>query len=237
MVAPAQKELKQKHGGWKAFIIGLVAFFAYAIIVAPFIETLLTFIFQWDWRNKEPTAVRLVLWAIGILIGIAAGYIAGNALYKKNAPKAEATLQRCEQDRQTQMAAAQHDLVAVRQAYAQRVAPWYPPEYSTAEAASFMSQAVRLGRADTLGAAINLYETHMHEMRMEDNQRQQIALQKVNNALSVMQIGATIFAGSQVAGSVDRNTDAVNTAGSSVTNAVNTAGSNITSAINNLRHH
>lgn len=237
LVAPAQKELKQKHGGWKAFCIGLAVFLAFVIIIAPIVNMLLSGIYEILHSGKEPgAAIYYTLILIGIAVGIASGYLAGNMIHKKNAPKAEATLKRCEQDRQAQMAAAQRDLVSVRQAYAQRVAPWYPQEYSTAEAASFMSQAVRLGRADTLGSAINLYETHMHEMRMEDNQQQQIALQKVNNALSVMQIGATIFAGSQVAGSVDRNTSAVSAAGASITGAVNAAGSSITNSINNLRH-
>lgn len=97
-----------------------------------------------------------------------------------------------------------HRLAQIQQDYANRIAPWYPQEYSSVEAASFMAKAVQQGRANTLGEAINLYENHMHQAHME--QQQEIA-----NALAVGQLAATYNAGRDISDAVDRNTEAVKT--------------------------
>ncbi|MDF7665914.1 hypothetical protein [Bifidobacterium sp. ESL0745] len=95
-------------------------------------------------------------------------------------------------------------LAQVQRAYADRVAPWYPPEYSSVEASSFMGKAVRQGRANTLGEAINLYENHMHQARVEQQQ-------ETANFLASEQLMATYLAGSDISDAVDRNTEAVKT--------------------------
>lgn len=62
---------------------------------------------------------------------------------------------------------------AISRAWAEEVAPWYPMDYATPDACRFMCEAVTNYRADTVKEAVNLYETHMHQMRIEAQQEEQ----------------------------------------------------------------
>ena len=78
-----------------------------------------------------------------------------------------------------------NDLQKVQAAYRERVASWYPANYCSVEAVEFFHNAVKNYRADNIKEAINLYETFLHQRRMEDNQKQAIQQQKLNNLLAV----------------------------------------------------
>lgn len=77
-----------------------------------------------------------------------------------------------------------NELQQVQIAYRERVGYWYPDNYCSVEAVEFFYNSVMNYRADNLKEAINLYETFLHQRRVEDNQKKAIEQQKLNNLLS-----------------------------------------------------
>ena len=77
------------------------------------------------------------------------------------------------------------EIFAVQQQWASQVAPWYPMDYDSIEAVDFFLAAVRNHRATTVQEMVNLYETEMHQRRMEAGQQQILNQQRIGNMLQI----------------------------------------------------
>lgn len=86
---------------------------------------------------------------------------------------------------QIQEQSALKELQKLQVVYQERLAFWYPENYCCLDAAEFFYDAIKNYRADNLKEAINLYETTLHQRRVEDNQKQAIRQQKLNNLLTI----------------------------------------------------
>lgn len=126
----------------------------------------------------------------GLIIGIlqiAVGCIVVKFIYKKLNEKIDADNQQIMSENEqikAQEQAVLSDLQQVQTAYRERVGYWYPDNYCSVDAAEFIYNAVKNYRVDNLKEAINLYETALHQKRVEDTQKQALQQQKLNNLLS-----------------------------------------------------
>ncbi len=77
------------------------------------------------------------------------------------------------------------EIFAVQQRWAAEVAPWYPMDYDNIAAVDFFLSAVRNHRATTVQEMVNLYETEMHQRRMEAGQQQMLNQQRIGNMLQL----------------------------------------------------
>ena len=91
-----------------------------------------------------------------------------------------------------QVAELNKQLREVQQAYRERVLSWYPPNYCYIEAAEFFLNAVINRRADTIKECVNLYETTLHQQRVEANQQ---AMQNKMDLNNLMTAGSLILEG------------------------------------------
>lgn len=132
--------------------------------------------------------VQFNIW--GIIIGaieLGAAYVIIKFVYKKMNEKIDTDNQRIVAENENvkaQERAVLNDLQNVQIAYRERVSDWYPDKYCSVDAVEFFYNAVKDYRADNIKEAINLYETTLHQRRMEENQKQAIKQQKLNNLLS-----------------------------------------------------
>lgn len=76
------------------------------------------------------------------------------------------------------------ELRNMQMVYQEKMSAWYPESYCSVDAAEFFLDAIKNYRADNIKEAINLYETTLHQRRVEDNQKQALKQQKLNNLLS-----------------------------------------------------
>lgn len=126
----------------------------------------------------------------GIILGaieLGAAYVIIQFIYKKMNEKIDADNQRIaieNENIKAQEQAVLNDLQNVQAAYRERVSDWYPDKYCSVDAVEFFYNAVKDYRADSIKEAVNLYETTLHQRRMEENQKQAIKQQKLNNLLS-----------------------------------------------------
>ena len=121
-----------------------------------------------------------VLLALCVLI-IKGYYISKN----KKIDTTNETIVKSNKTIQVQEQAVLNDLQQVQTVYRERVGYWYPDNYCSVEAVEFFYNVIQNYRADNLKEAINLYETTLHQRRVEDNQKQAVRQQKLNNLLSV----------------------------------------------------
>lgn len=77
------------------------------------------------------------------------------------------------------------EIFAVQQQWATEIAPWYPADYDSIEAVDFFISAVRNHRVSTVQEMVNLYETEMHQRRMEAGQQQILNQQRIGNMLQL----------------------------------------------------
>lgn len=132
--------------------------------------------------------VRLNIW--GIIIGaveLGVAYVIIKFVYKKMNEKIDTDNQRIVAENENVKAQEQavlNELQKVQIAYRERVSSWYPDNYCSVEAVEFFYNAVMNYRADNLKEAINLYETFLHQRRVEANQKKAVEQQKLNNLLS-----------------------------------------------------
>ena len=129
--------------------------------------------------------------------------------YNKNANEVNAAAHAQEQ-------AALNELQRLQALYRERLASWYPDSYCSLDAAEFFYNVISNYRADNLKEAINLYETTLHQRRVEDNQQQALKQQKLNNLLAIGNIamqGATLGAinnqSASMQNAINQNTDAI----------------------------
>lgn len=85
-----------------------------------------------------------------------------------------------------------NNLNNVRREYQERVGYWYPENYCTLDAAEFFLDAVKNYRADNIKEAINLYETTLHQKRLEANQQQAMKEQRFANMANLIMQGAAL---------------------------------------------
>lgn len=84
------------------------------------------------------------------------------------------------------------DLHRVQMAYRERLGHWYPEKYCSVDAAEFFRDMVKNYRADNLKEAINLYETTLHQRRVEKTQKQALQEQRYANVANLVMHGATL---------------------------------------------
>lgn len=125
---------------------------------------------------------------IGAILGGVGGYFAKKNFYKVQNEKIDNENEEIKKQEQ----AVLNDLQQVQAEYGERVGTWYPENYCSVDAVEFFYNAVKNYRADNIKEAINLYETALHQRRVEDNQQQAIKQQKLNNLLSVASIGMQV---------------------------------------------
>lgn len=116
-----------------------------------------------------------------------------------------------------------NELQQIQITYRERIGHWYPENYCTVDAVEFFYNVINNYRADSMKEAINLYETHMHQQRVESNQQQAIKQQKLNNLLaagSLVMQGATLGAINNQTSAINQQTSAIKGVGNSV-NKVN----------------
>lgn len=137
--------------------------------------------------------------AIWNAVNLAISAVVGALLYKfiaKTADKGRerknaAIEQRNAQVETTNQTLAQNieqtkrEIFAVQQRWANEVAPWYPMDYDNIEAVDFFYAAVRNHRATTVQEMVNLFETEMHQRRMEAGQQQMLDQQRIGNMLQL----------------------------------------------------
>lgn len=78
--------------------------------------------------------------------------------------------------------------------YATRFAANFPEAYAYSDAVAYCAKSVRDHRADTVGQAINLYETELHQQRLEQTQAQLLEEQQTARRQQAMQavVGAAL---------------------------------------------
>lgn len=118
---------------------------------------------------------------IGAILGGVGGYFAKKAYYKAQNEKIDDENEEVKKQEQVVL----NDLQQVQAEYRERVGTWYPESYCSVDAVEFFYNAIKNYRADNMKEAINLYETTLHQRRVEDNQQQAIKQQKLNNLLTV----------------------------------------------------
>ena len=84
------------------------------------------------------------------------------------------------------------DLQNVQVVYRDKLASWYPENYCSVDAVEFFYNSIKNYRADNLKEAINLYETALHQRRVEDTQKQALQEQRLNNLANLVMQGAAL---------------------------------------------
>lgn len=121
-----------------------------------------------------------ILKDIGVIIGIVAGVFARKYYFKFRNEKIDAENLEIQKKEQ----AVLDNLADVQKVYREQLGSWYPENYCSVDAVQYFYTAIKNFRADNLKEAINLYETSLHQKRVEDNQKQAINQQKLGNLLS-----------------------------------------------------
>lgn len=85
------------------------------------------------------------------------------------------------------------EIEQIQNVYNERIAPWYPEKYSYLDAAQFFYDAVNNYRADNMKELINIYETAMHQQRMEEGQKEAIKQQKIGNFIGIITYAIAIM--------------------------------------------
>ena len=140
--------------------------------------------------------LQMKIWGlITGIIQVAVGCIAVKFIYKKINEKIDADNQQIVAENEQVKAKEQavlNDLQKVQIAYRERVSYWYPDNYCTVDAVEFFQNAVKNYRADSLKEAINLYETVLHQKRVENTQKQALQEQRFANMANLVMQGAQL---------------------------------------------
>ena len=129
------------------------------------------------------------------IIQVAVGCIVVKFIYKKINEKIDADNQQIVAENEQVKAKEQavlNDLQKVQIAYRERVSYWYPDNYCSVDAVEFFHNAVKNYRADSLKEAINLYETVLHQRRVENTQKQALQEQRFANMANLVMQGAAL---------------------------------------------
>lgn len=172
-----------------------------------------------DWMPQMLQVAYFVLPNILPLIAAVAGFV----LYGRAARKRVAARNRQIDEEnvrimeynsgvQKELEAIDGNLRQIQNRYITRIMPWYPEDYCSIDAAEFFLSCFRNFRADSMKEAINLYETTMHQRRLEANQQEANRLLNLNNKLTM----ASLFVQTATLGAVRENTEAINNVNASV---------------------
>ena len=71
------------------------------------------------------------------------------------------------------------ELSDIQTRYNEEVGGWYPPDYAFPDAVDFFISSIQNSRADNLKEAVNAYEEDLHRRRIEAQNEQNLANQKV----------------------------------------------------------
>ena len=129
------------------------------------------------------------------IIQVAVGCIVVKFIYKIINEKIDADNQRIAAENEqvkAQEQAVLNDLQKVQIAYRERVSYWYPDNYCSVDAVEFFHNAVKNYRADSLKEAINLYETALHQRRVENTQKQALQEQRFANMANLVMQGVAL---------------------------------------------
>ncbi|MCD7724609.1 MAG: hypothetical protein LUI12_03510 [Clostridiales bacterium] len=118
---------------------------------------------------------------VGLIVVIVAGYFVRKYYYQRK----NAAIDEVNQALRVKEKGVIEDLQNVQATYQDRLASWYPENYCSVDAVQFFYDVVKNYRADNIKEAINLYETSLHQRRVENNQKQALQQQKLNNLLAV----------------------------------------------------
>jgi len=125
---------------------------------------------------------------IGIILGIVAGFFIRKYYFKRKNTKIDQENEAL----QTKECAILVDLQQVQTVYHQKLASWYPEKYCSVDAVEFFYNSVSNYRADNLKEAINLYETALHQRRVENTQKQALQEQRFANMASLVMQGVAL---------------------------------------------
>lgn len=207
-------------------IAAFAAWMAAGIVCSIVSMVVLNMFGRSDWMPETVQVAYFVLPKILPLVAAAAGFL----LYGKVARKrAAANNQQIDEENarimeynkgvQRELEAVDGNLRQVQNQYIADIAPWYPPDYCTIDAAEFFLSCFRNFRADTMKEAINLYETTMHQRRLEANQEETHRLLNLNNRLTQ----TSIFMQQVTLGAIMENTQAINNMGATMSRAADSA--------------
>lgn len=133
-----------------------------------------------------------ILWGIigdiGLIIGLVAGILVRTYYYKRK----NEMIDQENQALQTKENAVLVDLQKVQTVYREKLASWYPENYCSVDAVEFFHNAIKNYRADNLKEAINLYETALHQRRVENTQKQALQEQRFANMANLVMQGAAL---------------------------------------------
>jgi hypothetical protein len=202
---------KQKIGVIAKIIRGFSIFFSLIIIISGISG------FS-DMSPDSYNVGRVVLvvnfiWAIGNVVVV---YLISHAINKSKNKSINVNNQRILQNNENlkiQEQAVLNELRDIQIVYNKRLLNWYPQNYCYVSAAEFFYESVKNYRADSIKEAINLFENYMHQQRVEENQKQSIKQQKLNNLLTAGNLvlqGAQLGAMNENNAAINRNTRAIN---------------------------
>lgn len=174
----ARSQYKQLKKNKKMTII------AKACIVITFLLGLMGVIVSFQYDEVEMTVASLVAVIVWIAI-VFAFFKVINILRNRAVDNYNKMATEGNEAAQIQEQSALKELQKLQIVYQERLASWYPENYCCLDAAEFFYDAVKNYRADNLKEAVNLYETTLHQRRVEDNQKQAIRQQKLNNLLTI----------------------------------------------------
>lgn len=207
----------QKVGVIGKVIIGFSIFFSLIIIISGLS----------GFSDMAPTSRNMgigvlvvnFIWAIG---NVAVVYLIIHGRNKSKNRRINVNNQRIIQNNENlkiQEQAVLNELRDIQLVYNERLVNWYPQNYCYVSAVEFFYESVNNYRADSMKEAINLFENYMHQQRVEENQKQSIKQQKLNNLLAAGNLvlqGAQLGAMNENNAAINRNTRAVNDLHSSI---------------------
>lgn len=199
--------LKRRWRTWVVLLIAVGAGTVLSMIVAPIVEA-------WMHANNiggegiylaSFSTFDAAIWILPgtLIVGFLVQLLRNRVVVPKQHAIAERENERREQSNAAVRAEEQQidgQLVQAGRDLAQRVGTdFYPEAYRHEEAVAFCAQAVQNHRANSVTAALNLYETELHRRRVEDMHAAQLAeaqratkMQAAGNVINAAMTGAAI---------------------------------------------
>lgn len=156
----------------------------------------LTYAITLPFYAAKATDLQLTLWnTINIILSVILGFFLGKiirAFLAKRRSEENAYIQH----QNAQVAAnnkavlaeiekTKQAILSAQKRWAAEVAPWYPMDYDSLDAVDYFLSIVRNHRAETVAQMVNLYETELHQRRMEAGQQQMLDQQRIGNMLQM----------------------------------------------------
>lgn len=133
----------------------------------------------------------IIGWILGDFVYIG-GFVAGFFIRKKYYEYKNEKIDQENQVIKGKEQAVLADLQKVQAVYREKVGYWYPANYCSVDAVEFFRDVISNYRADSLKEAINLYETTLHQRRLENTQKQALKEQRYANMANLVMQGAVL---------------------------------------------